>query len=156
MSDPYDPNAAPIMFSQYQAPPDIAPWLQQNAPDLDFGDSFSLEYFTDGLNETMTGSDKSLMTTGSADSDPVASEPDYKAPGEGSGLIKSVMNGVGSVSGFMKDNPQLSQSLLAGVAGAFKDKSAQETARMQIDYLKQKQDDMNNSITAYGKTYRKA
>lgn len=85
---------------------------------------------------------------------------DYSTPGADmaapQSLLSSLKNGASSVADFAKANPQLTQAALAGIAGAMKDKTAQETARQQIEYLERKQDQLNKSVTPYGKTYRKA
>ena len=65
------------------------------------------------------------------------------------GLLSQI---AGGASSFIKENPGLSQSLLAGLAGMYKDQNAKEIASMQIDYLKQKQKDLNESVKPYGKT----
>ena len=55
-------------------------------------------------------------------------------------------------SALVKNNPGLMQTMLAGVAGAYKDKTAKEMSQAQIDYMKEQQDARNKSVGSYGKT----
>lgn len=59
-----------------------------------------------------------------------------------------------SIGGFVKDNKELVNMGLAGVASAFKDKSAREMSQAQLDAIKQRQTDLNNSVRSYTKDYR--
>lgn len=77
-----------------------------------------------------------------------------ETPGDGS-LLASLVKAGGNVSGLIKNNPELSQMALSGLAGAFKDKSAKEVAGAQIDYLKERQAALNGSVTNYGNKLKK-
>ena len=92
--------------------------------------------------------DRSYDVTGGAGQTPMGQQGNMAS----GGLLDSIKSGASGVGSFIKENPGLSQSLLAGLAGMHKDQNAKELASMQIDYLKQKQKDLNASITPYGKT----
>ena len=55
-------------------------------------------------------------------------------------------------SSLVKNNPGLMQTMLTGVAGAYKDKTTKEMSQAQLDYLKEQQDARNKSVGSYGKT----
>jgi len=74
------------------------------------------------------------------------------ADGQSGGIIK---NALSSATGWIKDNKELSSMIGAGVAGAVKDKNAREMSQAQIDYYKQRQADINNSVHEYGQDIRK-
>jgi hypothetical protein len=59
---------------------------------------------------------------------------------------------LGGASALVKNNPGLMQTMLAGVAGAYKDKNAREMSQAQLDAIKQRQTDLNNSVPKFGKT----
>ena len=54
-------------------------------------------------------------------------------------------------SSLVKNNPGLMQTMLAGVAGAYKDKNTREMSQAQLDAIKQRQTDLNNSVPKFGK-----
>lgn len=62
--------------------------------------------------------------------------------------------GVGDLLKFAdtKAGQGLMQTMLTGVAGAYKDKTAKEMSQAQLDYLKEQQDARNKSVGSYGKT----
>ena len=83
--------------------------------------------------------------------------PDFSKSVDGGGAEPDAPQGLlsqvaGGASKFIKENPGLSQSLLAGLAGVANGQNQKDIAGMQIDYLKEKQRDLNNSVKSYGKT----
>ena len=58
---------------------------------------------------------------------------------------------LGGASALVKNNPGLMQTMLAGVAGAYKDKNTREMSQAQLDAIKQRQTDLNNSVPKFGK-----
>lgn len=75
----------------------------------------------------------------------------FGSPTAGNTSGQSLMQSIG---GFVKDNKELVNMGLAGVASAFKDKSAREMSQAQLDAIKQRQTDLNNSVRSYTKDYR--
>ena len=145
-------------------------WFSQNGQDLDkpesitfFGNgksdaedpyalpkngSMDWENLPNGTARDSSGVDDRVHVTGS-DADRYDNNP------PGNSLWDNAKGVATSLSSFVKDNKELSLMLGSGIAGAFKDKSAKELSQAQIDYLKQKQEALNSSVTAYGKTYQK-
>lgn len=62
------------------------------------------------------------------------------------GLIRSALSGASS---WIKDNKELASMIGSGIVGAVKDKNAREMSQAQIDYYKQRQQDLNNSVKSY-------
>ncbi len=58
---------------------------------------------------------------------------------------------LGGASALVENNPGLMQTMLAGVAGAYKDKNTREMSQAQLDAIKQRQTDLNNSVPKFGK-----
>lgn len=54
-----------------------------------------------------------------------------------------------SATGWIKDNKELASMIGSGIVGAVKDKNAREMSQAQIDYYKQRQADLNNSVKSY-------
>mgnify|MGYP003391460828 FL=1 len=64
----------------------------------------------------------------------------------GGGSIKNALSGASS---WIKDNKELASMIGSGIVGAVKDKNAREMSQAQIDYYKQRQADLNNSVKSY-------
>jgi hypothetical protein len=65
------------------------------------------------------------------------------------GLMETFKNGVNSAGSWIKDNKELATMIGSGIAGAVRDKNQREMSQAQIDYMKQRQADLNASITPY-------
>ena len=64
----------------------------------------------------------------------------------GGGIIINALSGASS---WIKDNKELASMIGSGIVGAVKDKNAREMSQAQIDYYKQRQADLNNSVKSY-------
>ena len=67
---------------------------------------------------------------------------------ESPGLISSAISGASS---WIKDNKELASMSVSGIVGAVRDKNAREMSQAQLDYYKQRQDDLNKSVRSYTK-----
>lgn len=75
------------------------------------------------------------------------------SPGSNS-LFSTIANGASKVGGYLNENPNLARTLFTGLAGSLLNKGG--ASAEQLAYAKERQDALNKSVSAYGKTYRKA
>lgn len=104
----------------------------------------------DVLDQMGDGSDFMGASDGSTSRSALYGNEGYTGNESSSGFgMKDILGGA---SALVKNNPGLMQTMLAGVAGAYKDKTAKEMSQAQIDYMKEQQDARNKSVGSYGKT----
>lgn len=104
----------------------------------------------DVLDQMGDGSDFMGASDGSTSRSALYGNEGYTGNESSSGFgMKDILGGA---SALVKNNPGLMQTMLAGVAGAYKDKNAREMSQAQLDAIKQRQTDLNNSVPKFGKT----
>lgn len=72
--------------------------------------------------------------------------PTPGADGQSGSVIGNAIKGA---TGWIKDNKELASMIGSGIVGAVRDKNAREMSQAQIDYYKQRQADLNNSVKSY-------
>ena len=103
----------------------------------------------DVLDQMGDGSDFMGASDGSTSRSALYGNEGYTGNESSSGFgMKDILGGA---SALVKNNPGLMQTMLAGVAGAYKDKNAREMSQAQLDAIKQRQTDLNNSVPKFGK-----